>query len=81
VAGDFPAASALAKASLRSAEGAADPSLVAHSLARVAAFEFVQGHDAWMDLLDRAEALDAVSGTGGLARLPRLDPSLTRGSC
>lgn len=79
VAGDLPAASRLARASLRSAERAADPSLVAHSLARVAAFEFVQGHGAWMDLLDRAEALDAVSGTGELARLPRLDPSLTRG--
>jgi DNA-binding CsgD family transcriptional regulator/tetratricopeptide (TPR) repeat protein len=79
VAGDFPAASALAKASLRSAERAADPSLVAHSLARVAAFEFLQGHGAWLDLLDRAEALDVVPGTGGLARLPRMDPSLTRG--
>jgi DNA-binding CsgD family transcriptional regulator len=79
VAGDFPAASGLARASLRSAERAADPGLVAHSLARVAAFEFVQGHGAWMDLLDRAETLDASSGTGGLARLPRLDPSLTRG--
>jgi DNA-binding CsgD family transcriptional regulator/tetratricopeptide (TPR) repeat protein len=79
VAGDFPAASALAKASLRSAERAADPSLVAHSLARVAAFEFLQGHGTWPDLLDRAEALDVVPGTGGLARLPRMDPSLTRG--
>ena len=79
VAGDFPAASGLARASLRSAERAADPGLVAYSLARVAAFEFVQGHGAWMDLLDRAEALDATSGAGGLARLPRLDPALTRG--
>jgi DNA-binding CsgD family transcriptional regulator len=79
VAGDFPAASGLARASLGSAERAADPSLVAYSLARVAAFEFVQGHGGWMDLLDRAEALDAVAGTDGLARLPRLDPSLTRG--
>jgi DNA-binding CsgD family transcriptional regulator/tetratricopeptide (TPR) repeat protein len=79
VAGDFAAASDLARTSLRSAERAADPSLIAYSLARVAAFEFVQGHGAWTDLLDRAEALDAASGTGGLARLPRLDPSLTRG--
>ena len=79
VAGDFPAASGLARASLRSAERAADPSLVAHSLARVAAFEFLQGRGAWPDLLDRAEALDTLSGTGGLARLPRMDPSLTRG--
>ena len=79
VAGDFPTAADLAKTSLRSAERAADPGLVAHSLARVAAFEFIQGHGAWLDLLDRAEALDAVSGAGQLARLPRLDPSLTRG--
>jgi hypothetical protein len=78
VAGDFPAASDLARASLRSAERAADPSLIAYSLAQVAAFEFVQGHGAWTDLLDRAEALDAASGTGGLARLPRLAPSLIR---
>ncbi len=81
--GAWPATSplppSLARASLRSAERAADPSLIAYSLARVAAFEFVQGHGAWTDLLDRAEALDAASGTGGLARLPRLDPSLTRG--
>jgi DNA-binding CsgD family transcriptional regulator len=79
VAGDFPAASALAKTSLRSAERAASPSLIAHSLARVAVFEFLQGHGAWLERLDRAEALDAVPGTDGLARLPRLDPSLTRG--
>jgi DNA-binding CsgD family transcriptional regulator len=78
VAGDFAGASSLAKASLRSAERAADPGLVAHSLARVAAFEFIQGHGAWLDLLDRAEALDAAPGTGQLARLPRLNPSLTR---
>ena len=59
VAGDLPAASRLAKASLRSAEQAADPRLVAHSLASIAIFEFLQGNGARLDLLDRAEALDA----------------------
>ncbi|HEU5387281.1 MAG TPA: AAA family ATPase [Streptosporangiaceae bacterium] len=78
VAGDFAGATSLAEASLRSAERAADPGLTAHSLARVAAFEFIQGHGARMDLLDRAEALDTAPDTGQLARLPRLDPSLTR---
>ena len=79
VAGDLPAASSMAEASLRSAELAADPNLVAHSLARVAVFEFLQGRGARLDLLDRAEALDAAAGKGQLARLPRLDPSLVRG--
>ena len=79
VAGDLPGASRLAKASLRSAEQAADPRLVAHSLARIAIFEFLQGHGARLDLLDRAEALDAAAGAEPLARLPRFDPSLVRG--
>jgi DNA-binding CsgD family transcriptional regulator len=79
VAGDLRAASSLAAASLRSAELAADPSLMAHSLARVAVFEFLQGRGARLDLLDRAEALDAAMGAERLARLPRLDPPLVRG--
>jgi DNA-binding CsgD family transcriptional regulator len=79
VAGDLPAACRLAQASLRSAERAAEPRLVAHSLARVAIFEFLHGHGARLDLLDRAEALDASASAEPLARLPRFDPSLVRG--
>ena len=58
----FPPPSHWAKASLRSAEQAADPRLMAHSLARIAVFEFLQGNGARLDLLDRAEALDASAG-------------------
>ena len=79
VAGDLPDASRWAKASLRSAEQAADPRLVAHSLARIAIFEFLQGHGTRLDLLDRAEALDTAAGAEPLARIPRFDPSLVRG--
>jgi len=79
VAGDLPAASRLAQASLRSAGQAADPRLTAHSLARVALFEFLQGHGARLDLLDRAEALDASAGEEPVGRLPMLDPALVTG--
>jgi DNA-binding CsgD family transcriptional regulator/tetratricopeptide (TPR) repeat protein len=79
VAGDLSGASRLAQASLRSAEQAADPRLVAHSLARVVIFEFLQGHGARLDLLDRAEALDTAARAEPLPRLPRFDPSLVRG--
>ena len=79
VAGDLADASRWAKASLRSAEQAADPRLVAHSLARIAIFEFLQGHGTRLDLLDRAEALDTAAGAEPLARIPRFDPSLVRG--
>ena len=79
VAGDLPAASLLAKASLRSAEQVADPHLVAHSLARVALLEFLQGHGARLDLLDRAEALDASAGEESVGRLPMHDPALITG--
>jgi len=79
MAGDLPGASRLAKASLRAAERAADPRLAAHSLARVAVFEFLQGRGARLDLLDRAEALDAAAGEEPLVRLPRFEPSLVRG--
>ena len=47
---------------------------MAHSLARVAVFEFLQGHGARLDLLDRAEALDAAAGAEPLARLPMIRP-------
>jgi DNA-binding CsgD family transcriptional regulator/tetratricopeptide (TPR) repeat protein len=79
VAGDLAGASRLAKASLEWAEQAADPSLVAHSLARIVVFEFLQGHGVRPDLLDKAEALDATASAEPLMRLPRFAPSLVRG--
>jgi DNA-binding CsgD family transcriptional regulator len=79
VAGDLPAALHWAKASLRSAERAADPHLMAHSLARIAAFEFLQGNGARHDLLDRAEALGAAAGEEPTGRLPLYGPSLVKG--
>jgi DNA-binding CsgD family transcriptional regulator len=79
VAGDLPGASRLAKASLRSAEQAADPGLVAHSLARIALFEFLQGNGVQLDLLERAEALGASAGEEPPGRLPMLDPPLVTG--
>ncbi len=79
VAGDLRDASRLAKASLRRAKQAEEPRLVAHSLARIAIFEFLRGHSTRLDLLDRAEALYAAPGAEPLARLPRFHPSLVRG--
>jgi DNA-binding CsgD family transcriptional regulator/tetratricopeptide (TPR) repeat protein len=79
VAGDLPAASRLAAASLQSAERAADPRLLAHSLARIAIFGFLQGQGVRLDLLDEAETLDAASSKESVTRLPRFDPSLVRG--
>jgi DNA-binding CsgD family transcriptional regulator len=79
VAGDLPGASRLAQASLRSAEKAADQCLVAHSLARIALFEFLQGNGVRLDLLERAEALDASAGEQLAGRMPMLDPTLVTG--
>jgi DNA-binding CsgD family transcriptional regulator/tetratricopeptide (TPR) repeat protein len=79
VAGDLPAGLQWAKASLRSAEQAADPHLMAHSLARIAAFEFLQGNGARLDLLDNAEALAAAAGEEPTGRMPLYGPSLVEG--
>ena len=79
VAGDLPAASRWAKASLRSAERAADPRLMAHSLARIALFEFLQGNGVRSDLLERAETLDASADQEPVGRPPMLDPALVAG--
>lgn len=79
VAGDLPAASCWAEASLCSAKRAADPRLVAHSLARIALFGFLQGHGAWPDLLERAESLGTSAGEEPTGRLPMLDPALAAG--
>jgi DNA-binding CsgD family transcriptional regulator/tetratricopeptide (TPR) repeat protein len=79
VAGDLTSALHWANLSLRSAERAADSRLVAHSLARIAVFEFLQGHGVRRDLFDRAEALDASAGEEPTGRLPLFGPSLARG--
>jgi DNA-binding CsgD family transcriptional regulator len=79
VAGDLPGALDWAKASLRSAEQSADPLLMAHSLARIAALEFFRGNGVRTDLLARAEALDAPAGDEPGARASLLDPPLARG--
>jgi DNA-binding CsgD family transcriptional regulator len=76
VAGDLTDASRWANASLRSAEQAADPRLVAHSLARIALFDFLQGHGARFDLLAKAEALEEPASQEPVGRLPMLGPSL-----
>jgi DNA-binding CsgD family transcriptional regulator len=79
VAGDLNTALHWAKASLRSAERAADPHLIAHSLARMAVFDFLQGNGARLDLLDKAEALNASAGEEPIGRLPLHSPSLAKG--
>ena len=79
VAGDLPAASRWAKASLDSAELTGDPRLVAHSLARIALFEFLLGDGVRTDLLDRAGTLEASAAEEPIGRLPMLDPSLVTG--
>jgi DNA-binding CsgD family transcriptional regulator len=84
VAGDLPAALHWAKASLHSAERTADPRLIAHSLARIAVFEFLQGRGVPLDLLDKAEALDALAldalaGEEPAGRPALHSPSLGRG--
>ena len=63
VAGDLPAALHWAKASLRSAERAADPRLIgALAGPHGRRSSSSRGHGVRLDLLDRAEALDAVRG-------------------
>lgn len=79
VAGDLTGACRWAEASLRSAEQPADPRLTAHSMARIAAFTFLQGHDARFDLLDRADALDASARGESPRSFPPFSPSLVRG--
>jgi DNA-binding CsgD family transcriptional regulator len=79
VAGDLPAASYWARASLDSAERAADPRLVAHSLSRIALFGFLQGNGFPQGVLERAEELAASAGEEPIGRLPMLDPTLVTG--
>ena len=79
VAGDLPAALDWAKVSLRSAQHAADPGLVAHSLARIAACEFLLGNGVRSDLLEQAEALGTSADEEPTGRLPLFSASLCRG--
>jgi DNA-binding CsgD family transcriptional regulator len=79
VAGDLPGASRWASMSLQDAQRAADQRLVAHSLARIAIVEFLQGNGVRSDLFDKAEALDASTDEQSVERLARLDPILIRG--
>lgn len=79
VAGDLPGACRWAEVSLRSAEQAAIPRLVAQSLTRVAALEFFQGNAVWADLLVRSEQLDASVREESAGRSPLFGPALTRG--
>jgi DNA-binding CsgD family transcriptional regulator len=64
-AGDLAAASRRAAEALGSAEQAGRPRLLAHSLARLAAVEFLRGNPVRADLLDRAGQAGAGAGTGG----------------
>lgn len=68
-----------AKASLHSAERTDDLRLIAHSLARIVVFEFLQGRGVPLDLLDKAEALDALAGEEPAGRLALHSPRLGRG--
>ena len=79
VAGDLPGALHLARASLRSAERAGDPGLMAHSLARIAVFEFLHGNGVRLDLLDEAEALAVSAGEEPIGRLSLHSPLLVKG--
>src|SRR5262249_4089066 len=79
VAGDLADASVWARASLRSAKRAADPRSVAHSLACIALFEFLQGGGARFDLLDRAQELEVSASPEPMWHLPMLGPSLVAG--
>jgi DNA-binding CsgD family transcriptional regulator/tetratricopeptide (TPR) repeat protein len=79
VAGDLPSALHWAKASLRSAEQAAEPLLVAQSLARIAAFEFMRGNGVRHDLLDEAARLSETASEEPAGRMPLHSPSQVRG--
>jgi DNA-binding CsgD family transcriptional regulator len=79
LAGDLPDAVHWASTSLLSAEQAADPRLVAHSLARIAALEFFQGKGFRLDLIEQAEALDRSAGVEGPGRIPLFGPAQARG--
>jgi DNA-binding CsgD family transcriptional regulator len=77
--GDLSAALHWAKVSRRSAERAADPRLMAHSLARLAVGEFLLGNGVRQDLIDSIESLSAAAGEEPPGRLPLFGPSQVKG--
>jgi DNA-binding NarL/FixJ family response regulator len=80
-AGDLPGASERAWAALRSAErvtGQRGDRLAAHSLARVAAFDFLRGQPVRAGLLSRAEALHASGDEEPVERIALFGPPLVR---
>jgi DNA-binding CsgD family transcriptional regulator/tetratricopeptide (TPR) repeat protein len=79
VAGDLSGACNWANVSLCSAEQAADPHLIAHSLARIALIEFLEGGTDWPELLERAEAVDTTADEEPMGLPPMLDTSLIAG--
>ena len=79
-AGDLPAASRWAAAALRSAERAGRPRLLAHSLAHVAAVEFLRGNPVRADLLALAERAGAGAGDEPVEFLALAGPALFAGA-
>ena len=79
-AGDLPAASRWAAEALGSAERAGRPRLLAHSLARLAAVEFLRGNPVRADLLDRAAQAGADGGDEPVEYLALSGPSFFRGA-
>jgi DNA-binding CsgD family transcriptional regulator len=79
MAGDLATALKCAKNALHWAERADDPRLTADSLARIASFEFLHGNGARLELLDKAEMLDASVAEEPAARVSLFRPALVRG--
>ena len=79
-AGDLRAASRWAAEALGSAGQAGRPRLLAHSLARLAAMEFLRGGQVRSDLLDRAAQAGPGPGDEPVEYLALSDPSLLRGA-
>lgn len=77
-AGDLPGAAHWAGAALRSAGRAGRPGLLAHSLGRLAAVEFLQGGPVRADLLDRAGQLDAEAGGEPVEYLAQPGPAFLK---
>jgi DNA-binding CsgD family transcriptional regulator len=76
---DLPGASRWAGRALRSAEQAGRPRLLAHSLARLAAVEFLQVGTVRADLLGRAGQLDAGDADEPVEYLALSGPALVSG--